>query len=113
MELKRIFGAKTHQRGAPGWAQPTRARPLSWRARNPPRGPADDPPNTMKSHISRKKSGRKNYRDPQDGAIAKPCTSQGGQIWSPFGAPEKGIFVLRHHQPISITNSMILLTGSE
>ena len=30
--VHRISGAKTYRRGAPGWAQPTRARPLSWRA---------------------------------------------------------------------------------
>ena len=29
----------------------------------PPSGPADDPPDTINSHIFRKKSGRKNYRD--------------------------------------------------
>ena len=60
-----------------------------------------------------KKWGRKNYRVPRDGAAAKPYSSSGGQIWSPFGAPERGIFVLRHHQPISIANSMMLPTGSE
>jgi hypothetical protein len=40
------------------------------------------------------------------------CSSSGGQIWSPFGAPERGIFDLRHHQPFSITNSMMLPTRS-
>ena len=79
----------------------------------PPGGPADDPPNTINSHISRKKLGRKNYRKPRDGAAAKPCSSSGGQIWSLFGAPKRGIFVLRHRQPISIANSMMLPTGSE
>jgi hypothetical protein len=45
--------------------------------------------------------------------IRNPEHGPGGQIWSPFGASERGIFVFRHHQPISITNSMMLFTGSE
>ena len=116
VSIIRISGAKTHQRGAPGWAQPTRECPPLLACPGglyPPGGPADDSSDTIKSHISRKKSGRKNYRDPQDGAAAKPCSSSGGQIWSPFGALERGIFVLRHHQPISIANSMMLPTGNE
>ena len=80
---------------------------------SPPGGPADPETDAKKSYFSRKKSGRKNYRDPRDGAAAKPCSSSGGQIWSPFGAPERGIFVLRYHQPFSIANSMMLPTGSE
>ena len=32
-------------------------------------------------------------------------------MWSPFGAPKRGIFVLRHHQPFSIANFMMLPTG--
>ena len=32
----------------------------------------------------------------------------GGLIWSPFGAPERGIRRRRHHQPSSITNFMML-----
>ena len=95
----------THQ-GAP----PLLARPGGL---SPPGGPADPETDAIKSYFSRKKSGRKNYRDPRDGAAAKPCSSSGGQIWSPFGAPERGIFVLRHHQPFSIANSMMLPTGSE
>ena len=94
----------THQ-GAP----PLLARPGGL---YPPGGPADLNPDTINSYFQRKK-GRKNYHDPRDGAAAKPCSSSGGQIWSPFGAPERGIFVLRHHQPFSIANSMMLPTGSE
>ena len=78
--------------GAPGWAQPTRARPplLARPGRlYPPGALADDHPDTINSHISRKK-GRKNYCDPRDGAAAKPCSSPGGQIRSLFGAPERG-----------------------
>ena len=112
-----ISGAKNHRRGAPGWAQPTRAcPPLLARpgGLSPPCGPADPETDAIKSYFSRKNPGRKNYRDPWDGAAAKPCSSSGEQIWSPFGAPERGIFfVLRHHQPISIANSMMLPAGSE
>ena len=79
----------------------------------PPCGPADLNPDTINSYFQRKKSRRKNYRVSRDGVVAKPCSSSGGQIWSPFGAPERWIFVLRHHQPISIANSMMLPTGSE
>ena len=32
-------------------------------------------------------------------------------MWSPYGASERGISNLRHHQPFSITNSMMLPTG--
>ena len=79
----------------------------------PTGGPADLNPDTVKSHIWREKSGRKNYRIPRDGAAVTSCSSSRGQIWSPFGAPERGIFVLRHHQPFSIANSMMLPTVSE
>ena len=54
----------------------------------------------------------KNYR--YDGDVsAVSCYSSGDQIWSLFGTPERGIFDLRHHQPFSIANSMMLPTGSE
>ena len=48
-------------------------------------------------------------------SAATSCSSSGGQIWSPFGAPEaeRGVFDLGHHQPFSIANSMMLPTGSE
>ena len=79
----------------------------------PPGGPADHETDTINSYFSRKKSRRKNYHDPRDGAAATSCSSLGGQICSLFGAPERGIFVLCHHQPFSIANSMMLPTGSE
>ena len=37
----------------------------------------------------------------------------GRLIWSPFGAPERGIHRHRHHQPSSITNFMMLTTVRE
>ena len=37
----------------------------------------------------------------------------GGLIWSPFGAPERGIRRHRHHQPSSITNFMMLTAVHE
>ena len=80
---------------------------------SPPGGPTDPETDAIKSHISRKKSGRKNYRVSQDGAAAVSCSSSGGQIWSPFGAPERGVFDLRHHKPFSTANSMMFPIGSE
>ena len=97
--------ATTHQ-GAP----PFLARPGGL---YPPGGPADPETDAIKSYFSRKKLGRKNYCDPQDIAAVTSYSSSGGQIWSPFGAPKRGIFVLRHHQPFSIANSMMLPTRSE
>ena len=86
--------------GAPRWVVPT-WWPRWW------------PPWYYKITLFQKKSGRKNYRDPRDGAAITSCSSSGGHIWSLFGASERGIFVLRHHQPFSIANSMMLPTGSE
>ena len=39
--------------------------------------------------------------------------SLGGLVWSPFGAPERGIRRRRHHQPSSITNFMMLTAMRE
>ena len=91
--------ATTHQGapallGVPRWVVPTR-----W------------PLPRYKILFFQKKSGRKNYRVPRDGAAVTSFSSSGGQISSPFGAPERGIFVLRHHQPFSMANSMMLPTG--
>ena len=93
----------------PGRA-PLQARPGGL---SPPGGPADPETHAIKSYFSRKKSERKNYCIPQDGAVVTSCSSSGGQIWRPFRAPERGIFDLCHHQPFSIANSMMLPTGSE
>ena len=96
--------------GAPGGPRGRGARPGGL---SPPGGPVDPKTDAIKSYFSRKKSGRKNYRNPRDGAAAKLCSSSRGRIWSPFGAPERGIFDLRHHQPFSIAKSMMLPAGSE
>ena len=90
----------THQ-GAP----PLLARPGGL---SPPGGPADPETDAIKSYFARK----------NDGQIIiaiheRETPSPRSKIWSPFGAPERGIFVLRHHQPFSIANSMMLPTGSE
>src|SRR5215216_4934557 len=115
-QIKEFLEPRPTGGGAPRWEQPTKARPPH-QARpgglSPPGGPTDDPSDTIKSDFSRKKWGRKNYRVSRDRAAATSCSSSGGQIWSPFGAPERGIFILRHHQPFSIANSMMLPTGSE
>ena len=42
-----------------------------------------------------------------------PKNLSGGLIWSPFGAPERGIHRHHHHQPSSITNFMMLTAVRE
>ena len=95
----------THQGAAPLLGRPG--------GLSSPGGPADPETDAIKSDFFKKKIGRMNYCDPRDGAAITSCSSSGGQIWSPFGAPERGISVLRHHQPFSIANSMMLPTESE
>ena len=54
---KEKYWSQEPPEGAPGWAQPTRARhPLQARpgGLSPPGGPVDDPPDTIKSYFSRK-----------------------------------------------------------
>ena len=51
------FWSKTHQRGAPGWARPPLLACPGGLYQ--PGGPADDPPDTIKSHISRKNQGER------------------------------------------------------
>ena len=86
--------------GAPPRARP----PTSW----PPWKPSDANSNSIYLLSERKKSERRNYRVLRHGAAAKPYSLSGGLIWSPFGAPERGIRRLHHHQPSSITNFMML-----
>jgi hypothetical protein len=69
--------------------------------------------NSIKTVSSRKKSERNFHQVLWYGATATSCSSSGGLIWNPFGAPERGIRRRRHHQPSSIDNSMMLTTGSE
>ena len=76
-----------------------------------PRAPwdyTDLNPNSIYCLLGRKKSKRRIHHVLRYGAAAKPCSSSGGQIWSLFGAPERGIRRRRHHQPSSITNFMML-----
>ena len=71
ISIIRITGAKTHQRGGPGWAQPTRAPLLACPGElSPPGGHADPETDAIKSYFSIKKPGRKNYHDPRDRATA-------------------------------------------
>ena len=58
--------------------------------------------------IRKKKSSRFTTRSHRP--ALKPL---GGLIWSPFGAPERGIRRRRHHQPSSITNFMMLTVVRE
>ena len=101
---------------APSWAQPTRARPpLLARPGGlyPLGGPTDDPPDTIKSHIFRKKIRKKELsrstRRSRRQALFFLARADKESIW---GSGE-GVFILRHHQPFSIANSMMLPTGSE
>ena len=95
----------THQGAPPSPGAPRCVVPTWW-----PRRPLNQ---RYKILFSIKKSGRKNYCDPRDGAAITSYSSSGGQFWSPFGAPKRGIFILRHHQPFPIANSMMLPTRSE
>ena len=57
ISIIRIFGAKTHQRGPPGWATPTRARPpllARLGGLSPPGGPADPETNAINSYFRKK-----------------------------------------------------------
>src|SRR5215216_6762850 len=60
--------------------------------------------------ICQEKTERRVHRVSRYGAAATSCSSSGGLIWSPFGAPEGGNRNRRHHQPSSITNFMMLTT---
>ena len=79
------------------WARP----PVSWA----PWGSADLNSNYIYSLSRRKKSERKFHRVLRYGAAAKPESLLGGLIWSPFGAPERGICRRRHinHPPSPIS----------
>ena len=58
----RISGAKTYRRGAPGWAQPSRARPPLLACPGglyPPGGPTDLNPDTINSYFRRKNQGER------------------------------------------------------
>ena len=61
----------------------------------------------------RKKSRRRVHRVLRYGGAATSCSSSGGQIWSPFWAPERGNRRHRHHQPSSLSNSMKLFVVRE
>ena len=96
----------TRVQGAP---TPWGAPPASWA----PCTSTDLNSNSIYSHSGRKKSERRIHLVLRYGAAAKPCSSSGGQIWSPFGAPERGIRRHHHHQPSSITNFMMLTAVRE
>ena len=94
----------THQ-GAP----PLLARPGGL---YPPGGPSDDPHDTIKSHISKKNQGERIIAIHETESRQSLFFLGRADLESVRGSGE-GIFVLRHHQPISIANSMMLPTGSE
>ena len=100
-----LVGHKPRGRGHPLW--PRRAG-LSC-----PHAPL--PPNSALYLPFRveKISERRFHRVLRYAGAATSCSSSGGQIWSPFRAPERGNRRHRHHQPFSIDNSMMLFIVRE
>ena len=82
-----------------------------------PSGPPGAPPTstpTLYIHVQgEKKSERRIHHVLRYETAAKPCSSSGGLIWSPFGALEREIHRHRQHQPSSITNFMMLTAVRE
>ena len=76
---------------------------------------APPPPNSALylPSLPEKKSKRRFHRVLWYGGPATSCSSSGGQLWSPFRAPERGNRRHRHHQPLSIDNSMMLFIVHE
>ena len=104
-----ISGAKTCRRGVPGWAQPTRACPpllVHLGGLYPHGGPIDDPPNTIKSHYSRKIREKELSRSTRRSRRQALSFLGRAELVSVWGSGE-GIIVLCHHQPFSIANSMM------
>ena len=90
----RISGAKIHRRGAPRWAQPTRARPpLLARpgGLSPPGGPADPETDGIKSHISRKNEGEIILAFHEMEPPPSPVLPREGRLESVWGSGEGGI----------------------
>ncbi len=73
-----------------------------------PRGTTAPKLSSTSSVSPGKKSEKWFHRVLRYGGAATSCSSSGGQIRSPFGAPERGNRRHRHHQPSSIDNSMML-----
>ena len=108
MEIIKNTGERIKARGATpcprGWgrAYPMGAPPASWA----PLCSTELNSNSIYS-CSGKQSERRIHRVLRYGAAAKPYSLSGGLIWSPFGAPERGIRRRRNHQPSSITNFVV------
>ena len=78
-----------------------------------PRGSTAPKLSSISSVSPEKKWERRFHRVLRYGGAATSCSSSGGQIWSPFRAPERGNRRHRHHQTSSIDNSMTLFTVLE
>ena len=78
-----------------------------------PRGTTASKLSSISSILPGKKSEIRFHRVLRYGGAATSCSSSGGQIWSPFGAPERGNRCHRHHQPSSIDNPMMLFIVRE
>src|SRR3989337_2340298 len=102
-------GAHTLSTRVGGAPTPLGAPPASWA----PWCSTDLNSNSIYSRSGRKKSERRIHRVLRYGTAAASCSSSGGQIWSPFGALERGNRRHHHHQPSSITNFMMLTAVRE
>ncbi|KAM3364895.1 hypothetical protein ACQJBY_014951 [Aegilops geniculata] len=103
----KIFGANNYQRGALGWAQPTRARPpLLARPGGlcPPGGPADDPPHTINSHISRKNQRERIIAIHKTEPPLSPVLPREGRFGVRLGLRRGGssFFVITNQSPLPI-----------
>ena len=95
----------THQ-GAP----PLLARPGGL---YPPGGPADPETDAINSYFRRKNQEERIIMIHETESSPSPVLPREGRSGVRLGLRRGGVFVLRHHQPISIANSMMLPTGSE
>ena len=93
----------------PGCA-PSPARPGGL---SPPGGPADPETDAIKSYFSRKNQGERIIVIHEMEPPSPPVLHREARSGVRLGLRRGGVFVLRHHQPFSIANSMILPTGSE
>ena len=115
--IKEKYLCKDPPEGACQWATSPQAAatPLGRAVRACGAHMAPPPANSALFIPSRpeKKSERRFHRVLRYGGAATSCSSSGGQMWSPFWAPERGNCRHHHHQPFSIDNSMMLFTVHE
>ena len=79
----------------------------------PPGGPADLNPDTIKSHIWRKNQGERIIMIHETEPPSPPILHHEARFGVRLGLRRGGVFDLRHHQPLSSANSMMLPTRVE